>query len=279
MRSPSSTLTTVLVVLLLAMSQSMATTEGEAGVSERRPPLPHAHDPYTGNPAADAEGSHADGELDVQVEVEVEVEVDGDTGAGAGADADAEFEADVTAAAAFENGPFIPEDSVALSELWAMLNSSDAGLSDGLTVGRRGPHGVRGLFASKRVVAGTPLAVLPNAAILSEVTLPADRIAPFAFCQGLNDLTPQILLALLLTEERADPRSRWTPYLSLLPEHFNSLPLFWPNELAAAWLHDSEAATLVRGQARTFLSEFRIIQQCEAVAHRFKDLTLENYIW
>mmetsp|Transcript_70920 Transcript_70920/g.167182 ORF Transcript_70920/g.167182 Transcript_70920/m.167182 type:complete len:201 (+) Transcript_70920:11-613(+) len=46
---------------------------------------------------------------------------------------------------------------------------------------------------------------------------------------GLKDLDPRVALSLFLMREDANPKSRWRPYLDILPRSFDT-PLFWDDQ-------------------------------------------------
>ena len=117
-----------------------------------------------------------------------------------------------------------------------------------------------GVHALEPIPASEPVLSIPSSLLL---TLDVATSTPFGRrlqrSMG-NTTTPYPLIAAYLLIEQADPHSRWSPWLAVVPRSFPSLPIcYGPSQWRL--LQGSAVAAVVSEQRERFESEFAAITQ------------------
>ncbi|MBL8625973.1 MAG: SET domain-containing protein [Myxococcales bacterium] len=107
------------------------------------------------------------------------------------------------------------------------------------------PDGNRGVVTRRAVAAGEPLVVVPRPLLVTDVDVAAHpAVAPLVPHQD-RLASRHSLMARWLVSERADPASRWRPYVDALPPWFPGLPLHRPAAQLAGLAGTAALAAIV----------------------------------
>ena len=82
-------------------------------------------------------------------------------------------------------------------------------------------------------------------------------------------------LATYILKEKHNPNSFWKPYLDLLPDHYHSMPIFFP-ESELSWLEGSPFLFQVTDKKNVLKRDYDAIIQ---VASEMAEYTFEEFCW
>jgi len=136
----------------------------------------------------------------------------------------------------------------------------------------------RGVFASEDILKGKEFLYLPRWMLMTDRAAAESKIGKQLKESKFQPRSRHTLLACWLLTERADPKSKWKPYIDTLPKSFHNMPLFFNKEQLAK-LKCTLALDRLQEQKRGLETEYGNLVKHLPWFKESKIFTYQNFVW
>jgi len=133
----------------------------------------------------------------------------------------------------------------------------------------------RAIFAKRTVEMDEDVLYVPLCQLMTSEIARASKVGRQIREAGLQLRSRHSFLAAYLLQEKAKPSSYWKPYIDILPEEYDTIPLFFNDEQRSE-LEGSMSLDKIRDRHQSLRMEYNNLLDNVAM---FSEFTYESFVW